>query len=701
MVKEDEKEIFANVAIPKAGGRVFDYCAQGIQIHEGAIVEVPFGKQSTYGIVIAISSKSMVKRKQLKPLLNVLPSPYHAMPFQLDLFKWMSSYYHVALGRLISSCIPLSTLGKSTQDVYYGFYQCVDVNEHKLTAQQNACWQWLQKQVMPCSYHDLLQAPFKITTIHALIDRNLLVKAEVIPQPIELSSQQQQAYEQIKSSTQCTLLFGVTGSGKTQIYLRLIKDTIQQGNQALLLVPEIGLTPQTLAKAVNHLGTGVVSWHSRLSAPQRSKIWELVASGDAKVIIGTRSALFLPFKSLQQIIIDEEHDLSFYQQSHPTFSARDIAVVLAKKLEASILLGSATPSLESWKNANDNRYQIVKLDQAFHAHAHHWEVVDLRKQHLTGGIAKVILDRVRRVMESGQQVLFFLNRRGYNPVTLCHGCGATVKCRSCDVKLNYSKTMNRMRCHLCDATYPVPTECLECKSDELIHAGIGTEKLAETLTQIFPEYPVIRMDSDTMQNAKNWSQIKEQISENKPMLLVGTQMVAKGHNFLGLSDVVIMDTDHALYATDYRALERWGQTVLQVAGRCGRAGQEGRVWIQTHIPHHPAVSLMTQKVYFDFLKHTQQYRKEGLWPPFSYVAKINYQHQIQTKLKDYLGHMCMLLTDIIEVIGPVIPAIKKKKGWYQGYLLLRTQDRDQLFKACQLMSQYEVAVEVDPQELDN
>ncbi|MAJ82173.1 MAG: primosomal protein N' [Legionellales bacterium] len=694
----------ASVVVFKAGGRVFDYLHSNLELWPGAVVTIPFGARQTFGIVIACHDHSDIPLAKMKSILKVFPYPFSLTVNHIQLMQWMSKYYQVSIGRLIAACFPISVLtNESLMRTYVGAYVFNNLPRTKLTKAQRECVEWLQGiKTEVISYEQLLDSAFAKKTIHSMIDHGFLTAFQTNKnREVVLTEEQSCALEKLTNGLSPSLLFGVTGSGKTHIYLAMAKQHLQVKKQVLILVPEIGLTPQTVGRAVSALGVNVSQWHSKLGDSQRRSVWHDVANNDVSVVIGTRSALFLPFQNLGLIIIDEEHDLSFCQQGHPFFSVKDAAIVLAKQNNIPIVLGSATPSMETWLNVEKGKYQCVRLNSRYAKTSKHVHLVDMRKNVLVHGITKPILDRTLAVLKEGKQILFFLNRRGYSPVTLCHMCGWFNTCNHCDVKLNYSKKMNKMRCHLCQTNYPLPSVCADCGSDEIVQVGIGTEKLAEYLKEEFSDFDVIRIDADTMQSPSHWASVRKELNLPGGKVIVGTQMIAKGHDFSGLTDVVVVDTDHALYATDFRALERWGQMIFQVAGRCGRGDQAGNIWIQSHLPHHPALGIIQAGNYQPFMEYLVDQRREGSWPPFSFLAKIRHQASDQFALERKLKDWIRTIKQKIEVIGPILPAITKRQNIYHGYLLLRSNEREPLFQACYHLSEQGAVVEVDPQELDN
>ena len=411
---------------------------------------------------------------------------------------------------------------------------------------------------------------------------------------LTLNSEQYAALNAVTGTKQgfsCHLLEGVTGSGKTEIYLRLIENCLQQGRQALILVPEIGLTPQTLARFQQRFEANIAVLHSGLSDANRYQAWEAARTGNAHIIVGTRSAVFTPLASPGLIIVDEEHDGSYKQQDGFRYSARDVAVKRAQIHSIPILLGSATPSLESIQNVVAGRYQHQQLTQRVSSGGMpDIKVQDVRRQELHAGLSKGLLEAIQEKLQLGQQTLLFLNRRGYAPTLQCHDCGWIAECRACDARLTIHRRRGRLRCHHCGDSSMLPRQCPQCNSERLMAAGLGTEQTEDFLRTRFKQWPIYRVDSDSMQSKDSMQALAEDINKGEPCILLGTQMLTKGHHFPGVSLVAVIDADALLFSTDFRGEERMAQLLTQVAGRAGRADIPGSVLLQTHYPRPPSAA---------------------------------------------------------------------------------------------------------------
>ena len=508
----------------------------------------------------------------------------------------------------------------------------------------------------------------------------------------------------------CHLLDGITGSGKTEVYLRLLEQVLKKGGQALLLVPEIGLTPQLLNRFKKRLGFEPVVTHSGLSEGQRLKAWAMAKSGLARLVIGTRSALFLPMPELQLIILDEEHDASFKQQDGFRYSTRDVAVKRAAGLGVPVVLGTATPSLETFNNAASNRYSWHRLRQrATGAAEPRWRVLDLIQQTMKGGISSTAMEAIGKTLGKGEQVLVFLNRRGYAPVILCHECGWHAACQRCDANMTWHKANRRLLCHHCDSGARVPVMCPECGADALQGAGEGTEQLEQMLGKAFPETPLLRFDRDTVRKKGEFDRLSEQVKTGESCLLVGTQMLAKGHHFPQVTLVVIVNLDQALYSADFRALERMGQLMVQVAGRAGRDQLPGEVILQTHYPQHESLHTLLSSGYETFASDISKDRQTACLPPFSYQALLRSDAHDKDDVRAFLNQakQCFPAGEAT-IYGPFPAMMERRSGRTRWYLLVHAAKRPALHRQLdgwvsqlhKLPSARRVrwAVDVDPQD---
>ncbi|HEY6130467.1 MAG TPA: primosomal protein N', partial [Halioglobus sp.] len=478
----------------------------------------------------------------------------------------------------------------------------------------------------------------------------------------------------------CHLLEGVTGSGKTEIYLQLIADCLRRGRQALVLVPEIGLTPQTLARFQQRFAAHIAVLHSGLSDAQRYLAWEAARSGAAHIVIGTRSAIFTPLSAPGVIIVDEEHDSSYKQQDGFRYSARDVAVKRAQLHACPILLGSATPSLESIQNVLAGRYRHHQLTRR--AGSGGMPVIkslDVRRHELRAGLSDALITAIEDKLRLGQQALLFLNRRGYAPTLQCHDCGWIAECHACDARLTIHRRRRRLRCHHCGDASALPQQCPQCHSERLLAAGLGTEQTEDFLHTRFKQWPIYRVDSDSMQNKGAMEALVADINTGAPGILLGTQMLTKGHHFPNVSLVAVIDTDALLFSADFRGEERMAQLLTQVAGRAGRAELPGTVLLQTHYPDHPALLAMLTTGYADQARVLLKRRQETGMPPAGQLVVLRtdcpnaeYGEQFLQNLRE---RSAPHLPDGARLIGPLPSPMQRRAGRYRCQLLLTAPNR--------------------------
>jgi primosomal protein N' (replication factor Y) len=474
------------------------------------------------------------------------------------------------------------------------------------------------------------------------------------------------------------LLAGVTGSGKTEVYLRVARRVLERGGQVLVLVPEIGLTPQLVRRFETRLGERAWTYHSDLSEGERLTCWQAARAGRARLLIGTRSAVFLPLPELGLIVVDEEHDASFKQQDGARYHGRDVAVLRARRQAVPVVLGSATPSLESLNNALSERYRLLRLThRAGGALEPTWAVLDQRGAE--GPIHANLLSRIRSHLDAGGQVLLYRNRRGYAPVLMCNACGWSADCERCSAHLTWHQSGHRLQCHHCGASRPQPRRCPECGDPNLLPLGAGTERLEELLKERFPEWPVHRVDRDQLTGKHDFERLLDDVRDGTPCILVGTQMLAKGHHLPGVTLSAVLDVDAALFSADFRAPERLGQVVHQVAGRAGRAERPGEFILQTHHPEHPLLDHLLQRDYLEYATRLLDERRHAGLPPAAGLALVRAEaHQVESA-RHFLSQAASVITwPGLEIAGPV-PALMTRRGGYWRYQLwIQAADRQTL-----------------------
>jgi len=716
------------VALPVPLRRLFDYLPAEITIvhHAGQRVLVPFGHRKLVGVIVEVSDHSELPLDKLAAVIDYPDGEQTVLSGEiLDLLKWCWRYYKHAPGEVIFNALPplLRKTGKTIPPapVQYSLTPAGESRLQEPVGRIKAQIALLEKIHEGAVTESRLRSftPAWRKTLARLLEQRW-VQAETqqppgldpFPGPL-LLDEQKLAVESINSSLgayHCHLLDGITGSGKTEVYLQVLEQVLGKGGQALLLVPEIGLTPQLVNRFTQRLGFEPVVTHSGLSEGQRLQVWAMARSGLARLVIGTRSALFLPMPDLELIILDEEHDASFKQQDGFRYSSRDVAVKRASGLAIPVVLGTATPSLETFNNAMGNRYRWHRLRQrATGASEPRWRVLDLIQQNMTGGISASAMKAIGETLDKGEQALIFLNRRGYAPVILCHECGWHAACRHCETNMTWHKVSRRLLCHHCDNVAPVPVVCPECNADALQAAGQGTEQLEQVLNKAFPETPLLRFDRDSVRKKGEFERLAMQVKAGEPSLLVGTQMLAKGHHFPMVTLVVIVNLDQALYSADFRALERMGQLMVQVAGRAGRDQRPGEVILQTHYPQHESLLTLLTSGYEAFAGEIRVDRRAACLPPFSYQALLRSDAQDKDGVRHFLDQakQCFPTGEAV-IYGPFPAMMERRSGRTRWYLLVQANERLGLHrqldewvpKIQKLSSARKVrwSVDVDPQD---
>ncbi|MGV6987693.1 primosomal protein N' [Testudinibacter sp. P80/BLE/0925] len=716
------------LAIPLA--RYFDYLVDDSAILAvGSRVVVPFGRQKRIGIVIDFPQQSEVAAAQLKPITAVLDRQSLFSDELYSLLQWAANYYQTGLGEVLFQALPVKLRqGEANQRAVSAVWKITAQGQTALAngelkrakKQRQALAQLAQNgeteqgstEFARAIYTALQekglilaqQQPYHVTCWQtALADENWLNQAD----KLRLNKQQALAVSAVNFSDgfQAWLLDGVTGSGKTEVYLHLMEKVLAEGKQVLLLIPEIGLTPQLVRSVQNRFNLPIDVLHSNLSDSQRLLAWQRAQSGESAVVVGTRSALFSQFQRLGLIILDEEHDLSYKQQdSSWRHHARDLAVIRARNNGISIVLGSATPSLESLANVQSGKYRHLVLNQrAMNSNALSHRVLDLKKQRVDRGLSEQLLHLMRQHLEKGNQVLLFLNRRGYAPILLCHECGWIAECASCERPYTYHKKQNSLTCHHCERKVKVPRQCPKCGSTHLITAGVGTEQLESALAEKFPEYGIARIDRDTTARKGAMETRLQQIKTRQRRILIGTQMLAKGHHFPDVTLVAMVNIDGALFSEDFRSEERLAQLYVQVAGRAGRGDKAGEVVLQTHFPQHSLLQTLLQQGYAEFAKKALQQRQSIGLPPFAAQAlfrvksknsqsAVVYLQQVAAFFQDYSQKQPL---DSLQILGPIEALQAKKAGQYQWHLLLQHPSRAVLQHCLQVFSSHKPQLNLD------
>lgn len=716
--------------------RLFDYLVpDDVSLQIGTRVLVPFGTQKRVAIVADFPTKSEVPEDKLKAILQPLDLAPIFTPIYWDWLHWAANYYQAGLGDVLFQALPVKLRnGESTVKNDRTFWRITDKGKNALeqgllkrSKKQTEALQCLSETDLEKGNNDFSSAIWSALKAKGFIEEmtiqikplswqqslgnNPIVNAE---NRLTLNKQQALAFSQLlfHSGFNVWLLDGVTGSGKTEIYLQYIEEILKSGKQILVLVPEIGLTPQTVQRFKARFNVEIDVLHSNLTDTQRLYVWDRARSGQSAIVIGTRSALFTQFSNLGAIILDEEHDASYKQQDSWRYHARDLAIVLAQKLNITVLMGSATPSLESINNVQNGKYQhLVLSKRAGNSTALRHFVIDLKNQNIQNGLSKPLLERMKSHLEKGNQVLLFLNRRGFAPVLLCHECGWIAQCPHCEKPYTYHQHQNVLRCHHCGAQKTIPSQCGDCGSTHLVTTGLGTEQLEETLKTLFPNYSVARIDRDSTSRKGKLESYLEDIQQGKSQILIGTQMLAKGHHFPNVTLVALVNVDSALFSLDFRAEERLAQLYIQVAGRAGRADKQGEVVLQTHYPDHPLLTTLLANGYQAFAKETLQLRHSMGLPPFTFQALFKAQARHSELAENCLSQIADFFQSKqitgLQMLGPMPAPFSKKAGQYRWQLLLQHPSRMTLQKALreyqqaelEKNSQVRLILDVDPQDL--
>jgi len=699
------------VAIASPLYQLFDYLppqeieCESIQL--GSRVVVPFGKgdHKKIGVLIAVSDTSDFALHKLKRVERVIDTHALLSPHDLTLLHWVSDYYHYPIGDVISLAFPTALRqGKAALLVTEKRYALTDAGAAtdsqtlQRAPKQQALLEKLQQHgaSMSASELTLWDANWR-TAVKPLITKQLLHLDTTAAPPNNTASivsnaalisnpAQQTAIDAVCASLgqfAVFLLEGVTGSGKTEVYLHIIHEVLKRGQQVLVLVPEISLTPQLEARFKHRFAVNIAVSHSKLTDNQRQSAWLKAQQGSSPILLGTRSALFTPFHHLGLIILDEEHDASFKQQEGVRFSARDTAIVRGKLLNIPVLLGSATPSLESLHNVAKQRYQSLQLpERAGYSITPSLHLLDIRNKKIHEGLSETLLTEIRATLAKNEQVLLFLNRRGFAPTLICHGCGWVARCLHCEANLVIHHDENLLRCHHCGTEHRLIKVCPACKTGKLTPLGLGTERVEKVLGKLFADKTILRLDRDSTRLKGSLEDYLEQINQGKVDIILGTQMLAKGHHFPNVTLVAILDVDSGLFSIDFHTAEKLAQLIIQVAGRAGRAEKTGRVIMQTRQPNHPLLTTLIDHGYQQFARSALAERHAAQLPPFSYQAMLSAQaHDAELPpmfIQAVIDLAAQTADHSVQLLGPVTAPMAKRAGLHRYQLLFQSKQRRDL-----------------------
>jgi primosomal protein N' (replication factor Y) len=686
------------VALPLPLPTLFDYLPTAAgEASVGSRVLVPFGRGKLVGVVVASADEASVGSNRLKQVLRVLDDAALLDAELMQTLDWAADYWLGAPGEVYANALPLALREAKplpTIGVEYWSLTSAGQSAHDADSRRGG-----SKSLLALLHGGALSAqelgerqPGWREAARRLATAGLLERSERPPhhQPLpsstapQLNGEQQQAVAAVAANLgeyQPFLLNGVTGSGKTEVYLALIEQVLAQGKQALLLVPEIGLAPQTVKRLRERLGVVVEVLHSNLSEGDRARAWLRSRAGTARVILGTRSAIFTPLPQAGLIIVDEEHDSAYKQQEGFRYHARDLALVRARALGVPVLLGSGTPSLESLANAEAGRYRTLHLRARPGAISPpQVQIIDMRAQRLEHGMSPALLSAVAETVARGEQALVFRNRRGYAPVLLCHACGWHADCPRCERPLTLHAGRRQLICHHCDYRQRLPQACPTCGAGELKPQGQGTERLEEALLARFPQVPVLRVDRETTRRRDAFEQLLDSLHDDQPAILVGTQMLAKGHDLPNLTLVAIVGVDEGLHSVDFRAGERLAQLVVQVAGRAGRASKPGRVLLQTHQPEHPLLRNLLARGYAAAAHELLEERRLIGLPPYSHQVLLRVDATEREAVDAFLGaaNGALPSDSSLQIAGPMPAPMPLRGGRHRGQLLIEANSRRSL-----------------------
>lgn len=695
---------FVKIAVPVPVRRSFDYQSDNQPMAIGARVRVPFGRRQLVGVVIE-GTETIAPGIKARSILEVIDEEAVIDSALMRLLKWAASYYHHPLGEVIASALPpglrrgdaarppalprwaltqhgmnseLTTLGRSPlgrQLIEFMRKSPADLFGVDQLQPISGGWRSAVNRLVEGGWmesrNDVLDGP---------------VASVASPGPT-LEPDQRKVVEAMQTHIEdfnVSLLHGITGSGKTEVYLQLLKHVLGAGRQALVLVPEISLTPQLVDRLRSRLGVAVAVLHSGVSERERHNMWWAAASGTAGVVLGTRSAVFAPLKSNGIVIVDEEHDTSFKQQDGFRYHGRDVAIMRAQLDNAAVVLGSATPSLESMENVYRKRYQRYQLPKRTAGAAlPSMHIVDLNTHLPEAGLSPILIAALDDRLKAKEQSLLFINRRGFAPVVMCVACGWSASCTRCDARLTYHQGVGRWRCHHCGAEQRAEQTCPECKASELIDVGEGTERIEAALAERFPEARLLRLDRDVTTSARRLQDNLRLIAEREIDIVVGTQMVTKGHDFPALTLVGVVNSDQGLFSVDFRTPEQLVQQLTQVSGRAGRGKRAGDVLVQTRFPQDPVFAMIVSHDYEGFMQRERDERKNAGFPPYAHLALLRAESVRQEQALGFLHSarrqanavLSQASDKIVELMDPVPSPMQRRAGRYRAQLLVRAMQR--------------------------
>lgn len=709
--------------------KIFDYLIDDTQnLKVGQRVLVPFGNRFVEGYILKIKNTSQMETSKLKKVIKSLDDFSYFTEESLSLMEYMIKAYNLRYGDCLRLFVP-SVIRKNIKEKFIKYIKIIREPDFKLNKTQEQIVLYLKQHKEETL--STLNEKFSSSSIKTLIKKGILgeesKKEERTPYSfceqeknnIVLTDEQQKAVSTIIDKSPNTfLLFGVTASGKTEVYINVIDDTLKRGKSAILLVPEIGLTPQLFKRFTSIFGQNVAIIHSGLSDGEKLDQWLKIKRGECKVVIGARSAIFAPVENLGLIIMDEEHDTSYYSQTNPRYYTKDIAKFRCDYYGASLILGSATPSIESFFEAKQGKTILLEMKKrAVSKKLPEIHIVDMMSEIRNGNdsmFSRLLQMKLKETIDKNEQAILFINRRGYSSFLRCMECGYIPKCTDCDISLVYHKEDNRLKCHYCGNRFKVITKCPHCGSSHIRLGAIGTEQVEAKLKSLFPNVPVFRMDNDTTSTKNSHINIIEKFNNTKPSILVGTQMVSKGHNFNSVSLVGIIDADLSLHYADFRSTNRTFNLLTQVSGRAGRTSLEGEVVLQTYCPKHFAYQCVKNYSYEKFYEKEINLREVTHFPPFSKIVRVLVTSEDEERAKEYLGNFYQKVCELkcenhkrFIYLGAMKSPLKRSKRQFRYQILMRIENEyfdeviEKIFNINNSLNQKNVTsfVEIDPQNL--
>jgi primosomal protein N' (replication factor Y) len=728
---------FIQVAIPVPMRQLFTYqvpeSLQSPGIIPGERVIVPFGSRQVVAVVMSCQTACDIAPNKLKAIIARTPLGFVLSPVLLKFLNLCSEYYHHPVGDVMQQALPVLLRQLQQPDMTpAGVWRCANGEDEialeRLQTRAPKQYQLYQliKSHRTLTWAEIRTLGYSKNLLTGLQDKQLIL--EKIPEPEKFVWQQdflaehkkltlslEQALivsgvEQTLDQFSCHLIDGITGSGKTEVYLQAMEKVLAGNKQVLVLVPEIGLTPQTLMRFEQRFNVPICLHHSGLNDKERLHTWVCAQQDTAAIVIGTRSAIFSPLHQLGLIIVDEEHDSSLKQQEGFRYHARDIAILRARLSQIPIILGSATPCLETLQNALSGKYHYHRLlKRPGTSSTASIALIDMAQQQVEHGLCGTLKQAIGQTLSRGEQVLIFLNRRGYAPAINCQECHWLADCQRCNKSYTLHQGKQLLICHHCGSQKRLPRQCPSCGSVRLYPIGHGTEQLEQRIDAMFPEHSVVRIDRDSTRKKGELSKLLLEVSENKHQIMVGTQMLAKGHHFPNVTLVAVLDVDGALFSFDFRAAEQMAQLLIQVAGRSGRASKPGKVLVQTHYPEHMLLQDLVHNGYHHFARGALVERQQALLPPFAYQALFRAEANYPSYPEKFLKVLSEMPLSGCQFAGPMPAAMEKKAGKFRFHLILQGQNRKDLHQALHRLvhqipnnewqKKVRWSLDVDPQDL--